>query len=51
MFPSVGELLACYEFFKEGSTIVAPFEKLPYSELSVNFVDKFGVQWGFMTEQ
>ena len=51
MFPSVEELLACYEFFKEGATIVDPFEKLPYSELSVNFVDKFGVQWGFMTEQ
>ena len=50
MFPSVEELLACYEFFKEGITIVDPFEKLPYSELSVNFVDKFGVQWGFMTE-
>ena len=50
MFPSVEELLACYEFFKEGSTIVDTFEKLPYSELSVNFVDKFGVQWGFMTE-
>ena len=50
MFTSVEELLACYEFFKEGSTIVDPFEKLPYSELSVNFVDKFGVQWGFMTE-
>ena len=51
MFPSVEELLDCYEFFKEGITIVDPFEKLPYSELSVNFVDKFGVQWGFMTEQ
>ena len=51
MFTSVEELLACYEFFKEGITIVDPFEKLPYSELSVNFIDKFGVQWGFMTEQ
>ena len=51
MFSSVEELLACYEFFKEGITIVDPFEKLPYSELSVNFIDKFGVQWGFMTEQ
>ncbi len=50
MFTSVEELLACYEFFKEGSTIVDPFEKLPYSELAGNFVDKFGVQWGFMTE-
>ena len=50
MFPSVEELLACYEFFKEESTIIDPFTKLPYSELAGTFVDKFGVQWGFMTE-
>ena len=50
MFSSVEELLTCYEFFKEGSTIIDPFTKLPYSELAGNFVDKFGVQWGFMTE-
>ena len=50
MFTSVEELLACYEFFKEESTIIDPFTKLPYSELSGNFIDKFGVQWGFMTE-
>ena len=50
MFKSVEELLACYEFFKEDCTIIDPFTKLPYSELSGNFVDKFGVQWGFMTE-
>ena len=50
MFTSVEELLACYEFFKEESTIIDPFTKLPYSELAGNFVDKFGVQWGFMAE-
>ena len=50
MFKSVEELLACYEFFKEECTIIDPFTKLPYSELSGNFIDKFGVQWGFMTE-
>ncbi len=50
MFASVKELLVCYEFFKEGSTIIDPFTKLPYSELAGNFIDKFGVQWGFMTE-
>ena len=50
VFPSVEELLACYEFFKEESTIIDPFTKLPYSELSGNFIDKFGVQWCFMTE-
>ena len=50
MFTSVEELLACYEFFKEESTIIDPFTKLAYSELAGNFADKFGVQWGFMTE-
>lgn len=51
MFPNAEELLACYEFFKEGSTVIDLFEKLPYSELSGNFIDEFGVQWGFMTER
>lgn len=51
MFKSTEELLACYEHLKEGSTTIDPFEKLPYSELSGNFVDRFGVQWGFMTEK
>ena len=50
MFTSVEELLACYEFFKVESTIIDPFTKLPYSELAGSFIDKFGVQWGFMTE-
>jgi PhnB protein len=49
-FASVDELLACYEFFKEGSVIIDPFEELPYSKLAGNFIDKFGVQWGFMAE-
>lgn len=48
MFPSVDELLACYEFFKEGSTVIDPFTELPYSKLAGNFIDQFGVQWGFM---
>lgn len=51
MFPNVEELLACYEFFKDGSTVIDPFTELPYSKLAGNFIDKFGVQWGFMTEQ
>ena len=51
IFPNVEELLACYEFFKDGSTVIDPFVELPYSRLAGNFIDKFGVQWGFMTEQ
>jgi len=50
MFKSADELNACYEHFKEGSTIVDPFEELPYSKLAGNFIDRFGVQWGFMVE-
>ena len=50
MFKSVEELLACYEFFKDECTIIDKFEELPYSKLAGIFVDKFGVQWGFMTE-
>lgn len=51
MFPDAEELLSCYEFFKEGSTVIDPFTELPYSRLAGNFIDKFGIQWGFMTEQ
>lgn len=51
MFSTVEGLLACYEFFKEGSTVIDPFTELPYSKLAGNFIDEFGVQWGFMVEQ
>ena len=40
----------CYEILKPDSVTVYPLEKLPYTELSVVFVDKFGVTWGFMVE-
>lgn len=50
MFSSTDELLSAYEVLKADSTIVDPMEELPYSKLAVQFIDKFGVQWGFMTE-
>ena len=50
MFKSVDELLSCYEYFKDGSITVDPFEELPYSKLFGNFIDKFGIGWGFMVE-
>lgn len=49
-FDSVEELLDCYEVLKDGCTIVDPFEELPYSKLAGNFIDRFGIQWGFMTK-
>lgn len=51
MFSSTDELLSAYKVLKADSTIVDPMEELPYSNLAVQFIDKFGVQWGFMTEE
>lgn len=51
MFKNVEELLASYEFLKEGSTIIDPFTELSYSKLAGNFIDKFGIQWGFMVDE
>jgi PhnB protein len=42
------ELLVCYEQLKEHGNIPAPFKETPYSKLVGNFMDKFGVLWGFM---
>lgn len=51
MFSSADELLECYKIIGSNSITVDPMEKLPYSELAVEFIDKFGVQWGFMVEE
>lgn len=49
-FNTSDELLACYENFKTDDTTPLPFYETPYSKLSGNFLDKFGVLWGFMVE-
>ena len=50
LFPTAKELSDCYEALREGCTIVDEMQKLPYSELFVQFIDRFGVQWCFMVE-
>lgn len=50
-FPSVVELLTAYEIFKPCSITVDELMELPYSKLAVQFIDRFGVQWGFMVEE
>jgi PhnB protein len=50
MFKTTDELLACYEILKQDSIMIDPMEELPYSPLAVQFIDCFGVQWGFMVE-
>lgn len=51
MFKTTDELLKNYEILKENSITIDPLEELPYSKLAVQFIDKFGVQWGFMVEE
>ena len=48
MWENESELLAGYEILKENSITIDPMEVLSYSSLAVQFIDKFGVQWGFM---
>ena len=49
-FRTAYELRTVYKILGEGSTTIDPMVKLPYSELAVQFIDRFGVQWGLMVE-
>ena len=49
-FATVNELLTCYEILKEGSSDIGAFHETPYSKLCGNFMDRFGVLWGFMAD-
>jgi PhnB protein len=49
-FNTATELLNCYEILKQGSVIVDPMSKASYTELGVQLLDRFGVQWAFMVE-
>ena len=50
MFKTKDEFLASYEIMKPDSILIDPLEELPYSPLAVQFIDRFGVQWGYMVE-
>jgi len=47
-FNTTEELLTCYDDLKESGNTLTPFIETPYSKLTGNFLDKFGVLWGFM---
>jgi len=47
-FETPEALLACYEKLKPAGNATAPFTEEPYSRLVGNFLDRFGVLWGFM---
>jgi PhnB protein len=48
MFETTQALTACYDALKEGGHMVDPFKETPYSPMVGNFMDRFGVLWGFM---
>lgn len=50
MFRNRTDLLSCYDIMKEGSVTIDPLESLSYSPLAVQFIDKVGVQWGFLLD-
>ena len=47
-FDTTEALLACYKNLKADDNAPLPFHETPYSKLVGNFLDKFGVLWGFM---
>jgi PhnB protein len=49
-FKTTDELLACYEVLKTGGKDIGGFHETAYSKLCGNFMDKFGVLWGFMAD-
>jgi uncharacterized glyoxalase superfamily protein PhnB len=51
VFDTTAELLSCYEIMKQDSTTIDPMMELPYSALAVQFIDRFGVLWGFMVKE
>jgi PhnB protein len=50
-FDSTAELLSCYEVMKTDSITIDPFTEFPFTALSIQFIDRFGVQWGFMVKE
>ena len=50
IFKTTDKLLACYEILKLDSITIDPMKELAYSPLAVQFIDRYGVQWGFMVE-
>ena len=48
LFTTAKELLDCYAVLQEHCTIIDTMQSLAYSELFVQFIDRFGVQWCFM---
>jgi len=51
IFENKVQLTNCYEIMKEGSVTIDEIGETFYSPCVVIFIDKFGVQWGFMVDE
>ena len=51
-FATPEELLECLDILKEGGSSegLGEFRETPYSKLCGNFMDRYGVIWGFMAD-
>ena len=47
-FNTSEDLLACYDVLRSDDIHSSPFTETSYSKKVGNFVDRFGVLWGFM---
>lgn len=48
IFDDENALRAAYEIMEQGSVIIDPIGERLFTVCAVNFLDKFGVRWGFM---
>lgn len=50
-FDSETELKETYGKIEEGSTTIRPFSNVGYSSCMIDFTDRFGVRWAFLTRR
>jgi len=50
LFNSKEELINCYSHFADTCITIDEFTEEPYSAWCGNFIDKFGIMWGFMVK-
>lgn len=49
-FQDKKHLIEAYEHMKDSCKIIQPLQRTDYSACIVDFVDRYGIRWGFMVE-
>jgi PhnB protein len=50
-FETQEDVQRVYTILSQESTLLTPMKRTTYSSCFVNFIDKYGIRWGLMTEQ